>query len=203
MASSRFTLPVAVRAYTPPMSTAHPTRYHPVSVLLHWVLGLALIGLFAVGLYMTDLPFSPQRLKLYNWHKWAGVTLLALSVFRLVWRLTHRPPPLPRAIETAMPRWQRLAHHATHHGLYLLFFAVPLLGWAYSSAAGFPVVLFGVLPLPDFVPVSEELAGLIKPLHKLSAFTMMALVLLHVAGALKHQLIDRDGLLARMGLGRR
>ncbi|MDD3785594.1 MAG: cytochrome b/b6 domain-containing protein, partial [Hydrogenophaga sp.] len=120
------------------MSTAHPTRYHPVSVLLHWVLGLALIGLFAVGLYMTDLPFSPQRLKLYNWHKWAGVTLLALSVFRLVWRLTHRPPPLPRAIETAMPRWQRLAHHATHHGLYLLFFAVPLLGWAYSSAAGFP-----------------------------------------------------------------
>lgn len=203
MASSRFTLPVAVRAYTPPMSTAHPTRYHPVSVLLHWVLGLALIGLFAVGLYMTDLPFSPQRLKLYNWHKWAGVTLLALSVFRLVWRLTHRPPPLPRAIETAMPRWQRLAHHATHHGLYLLFFAVPLLGWAYSSAAGFPVVLFGVLPLPDFVPVSEELAGLIKPLHKWSAFAMMALVLLHVAGALKHQLIDRDGLLARMGLGRR
>jgi len=202
MASSRFTLPVAVRAYTPPMSTAHPTRYHPVSVLLHWVLGLALIGLFAVGLYMTDLPFSPQRLKLYNWHKWAGVTLLALSVFRLVWRLTHRPPPLPRAIETAMPRWQRLAHHATHHGLYLLFFAVPLLGWAYSSAAGFPVVLFGVLPLPDFVPVSEELAGLIKPLHKLSAFTMMALVLLHVAGALKHQFVDRDGLLSRMGWGR-
>lgn len=203
MASSHFTLPVAVRAYTPPMSTAHPTRYHPVSVLLHWVLGLALIGLFAVGLYMTDLPFSPQRLKLYNWHKWAGVTLLALSAFRLAWRLTHRPPPLPPAIEVAMPRWQQLAHHATHHGLYLLFFAVPLLGWAYSSAAGFPIVLFGVLPLPDFVPVSEELAGLIKPLHKLSAFTMMALVLLHVAGALKHQLIDRDGLLARMGLGRR
>ncbi|MDD3787057.1 MAG: cytochrome b/b6 domain-containing protein, partial [Hydrogenophaga sp.] len=106
------------------------------------------------------------------------------------------------AIETAMPRWQRLAHHATHHGLYLLFFAVPLLGWAYSSAAGFPVVLFGVLPLPDFVPVSEELAGLIKPLHKLSAFTMMALVLLHVAGALKHQFVDRDGLLSRMGWGR-
>ena len=185
------------------MTSASASRYHPVSVLLHWVLGLALIGLFAVGLYMTDLPFSPQRLKLYNWHKWAGVTLLALSALRLVWRLTHRPPPLPPAVEAAMPRWQKLAHHATHHGLYLLFFAVPLLGWAYSSAAGVPIVLFGVLPLPDFVPVSEELAGLIKPLHKWSAFAMMALVLLHVAGALKHQLIDRDGLLARMGLGRR
>ncbi len=185
------------------MNSTPALRYHPVSVLLHWVLGLALIGLFAVGLYMTELPFSPQRLKLYNWHKWAGVTLLALSAFRLVWRLTHRPPALPVAIEAAMPGWQKLAHHATHHGLYLLFFAVPLLGWAYSSAAGFPIVLFGVLPLPDFVPVSEELAELIKPLHKLSAFAMMALVLLHVAGALKHQLVDRDGLIARMGFGRR
>lgn len=185
------------------MNSTPALRYHPVSVLLHWVLGLALIGLFAVGLYMTDLPFSPQRLKLYNWHKWAGVTLLALSAFRLIWRLTHRPPALPVAIESAMPSWQKLAHHATHHGLYLLFFAVPLLGWAYSSAAGFPIVLFGVLPLPDFVPVSEELAELIKPLHKLSAFAMMALVLLHVAGALKHQLVDRDGLIARMGFGRR
>lgn len=185
------------------MNSTPALRYHPVSVLLHWVLGLALIGLFAVGLYMTDLPFSPQRLKLYNWHKWAGVTLLALSAFRLIWRLTHRPPALPVAIESAMPGWQKLAHHATHHGLYLLFFAVPLLGWAYSSAAGFPIVLFGVLPLPDFVPVSEELAELIKPLHKLSAFAMMTLVLLHVAGALKHQLVDRDGLIARMGFGRR
>ena len=185
------------------MNSTPALRYHPVSVLLHWVLGLALIGLFAVGLYMTDLPFSPQRLKLYNWHKWAGVTLLALSAFRLIWRRTHRPPALPVAIESAMPGWQKLAHHATHHGLYLLFFAVPLLGWAYSSAAGFPIVLFGVLPLPDFVPVSEELAELIKPLHKLSAFAMMALVLLHVAGALKHQLVDRDGLIARMGFGRR
>lgn len=185
------------------MNSTPALRYHPVSVLLHWVLGLALIGLFAVGLYMTDLPFSPQRLKLYNWHKWAGVTLLALSAFRLIWRLTHRPPALPVAIEAAMPGWQKLAHHATHHGLYLLFFAVPLLGWAYSSAAGFPIVLFGVLPLPDFVPVSEELAELIKPLHKLSALAMMALVLLHVAGALKHQLVDRDGLIARMGFGRR
>jgi len=202
-ASSAFAPACGPTSYTAGVNSTPALRYHPVSVLLHWVLGLALIGLFAVGLYMTDLPFSPQRLKLYNWHKWAGVTLLALSAFRLIWRLTHRPPALPVAIESAMPGWQKLAHHATHHGLYLLFFAVPLLGWAYSSAAGFPIVLFGVLPLPDFVPVSEELAELIKPLHKLSAFAMMALVLLHVAGALKHQLVDRDGLIARMGFGRR
>jgi cytochrome b561 len=86
--------------------------------------------------------------------------------------------------------------------LYVLFFAVPLLGWAYSSAAGFPIVVFGLWQLPDFVPISESLADTLKLLHKLSAFGLAGLVLLHVAGALKHQLIDRDGLLYRMGWGK-
>ena len=70
---------------------------------LHWVLGLALAAMFGVGLYMADLPFSPLRLKLYNWHKWAGVVILSLSLARLLWRLTHRPPDLSRQIETACP----------------------------------------------------------------------------------------------------
>lgn len=183
-----------------PSPSAHYSR---TAIALHWLLGLALIGLFAVGLYMTGLPFSPQRLKLYNWHKWAGVTLLALSLLRLLWRLTHRPPALPQAIADAMPRWQHWAHHGTHHALYGLFFAVPLLGWAYSSAAGFSIVLFGVLPLPDFVAADKALAALIKPWHRFSAYAMAALVGLHVAAALKHQWIDRDGLLARMWPGRR
>ena len=185
------------------MSETVPAPYHPVSVALHWLLGVALIGLFVMGLYMSELPFSPQRLKLYNWHKWAGVLVLTLSFVRLMWRLTHRPPALPVTLVQRMPVWQRAAHHATHAGLYVLFFATPLLGWAYSSAAGFPIVLFGMWPLPDFVPVSEALAEAIKPLHKFSAFAMAALVLLHVAGALKHQLIDRDGLLRRMAWARR
>ncbi|MDO9480584.1 MAG: cytochrome b [Hydrogenophaga sp.] len=184
------------------MFEAPISRYHPVAVALHWLLGVALIAIFSLGLYMADLPFSPQRLRYYSWHKWAGVTVLVLSFVRLFWRLTHRPPALPVAIERAMPAWQRMAHHATHHGLYGLFFAVPLLGWAYSSAAGFPLVWFGVVPLPDFVPVSEALADVLKPLHKYSALAMAALVVLHVAGALKHQLVDRDGLLQRMGVGR-
>jgi cytochrome b561 len=178
--------------------TPSDSRYHGLSILLHWVLGAALIAVFALGAYMADLPFSPQRLKLYSWHKWAGVVILILSLLRLVWRLTHRPPALPASIADAMPGWQRAAHHATHHGLYLLFFAVPLIGWAYSSAAGFPIVLFGLLPLPDFVPADKALAELIKPWHELSAFALAGLALLHVAGALKHAVIDRDGLLQRM-----
>ena len=180
------------------MSTPTVARYHPVARALHWVLGLAILGLFAVGLYMTDLPFSPQRLKLYNWHKWAGMVILGLSVLRLLWRWAKRPPALPEAIEAAMPGWQRQAHRLTHLGLYALFFVVPLVGWAYSSAAGFSIVLFGQLPLPDFVPVNPDLAEAIKPWHELSAFALVGLALLHVLGALKHAVIDRDGLLRRM-----
>jgi cytochrome b561 len=177
-------------------------RYSLVAIALHWLLAAALVAVFVLGVYMHELPFSPQRLKFYSWHKWAGVIILALSLLRLIWRATHRPPALPPAIEAAMPAWQRFAHHATHHLLYALVVLVPLLGWAYSSAAGFPVVLFGVLPLPDFVPVDKSLAEMLKPWHATTAFAMAALVLLHVAAALKHQWLDRDGLLVRMLPGR-
>ena len=172
------------------MSNVSPSSYTRVAVALHWLLAFALFGVFAVGIYMADLPFSPQRLKLYNWHKWAGVTILLLSAARLAWRLTHRPPALPEAVRAQMPAWQRWAHHATHHALYLLFFGVPLLGWAYSSAAGFPIVWFGLVPLPDFVPASEALADVLKPLHKFSAMAMAVLVVLHVAAAFKHQWVN-------------
>src|SRR5574343_386541 len=99
------------------MSSTTHTPYTRTAVVLHWALGLFWLGMVAVGLYMVDLPFSPQRLKLYNWHKWAGMLLLVLSVARLLWRLTHRPPALPAAIQNAMPRWQAWAHHPTHLGL--------------------------------------------------------------------------------------
>lgn len=184
-------------------ASTEPARYSGVAIALHWVLALALLGMVGFGLYMADLPFSPARLKLYNWHKWAGVCVLVLSLARLLWRLTHRPPALPAAMQAAMPAWQKLAHHGTHAALYALFFAIPLLGWAYSSAAGFPIVVFGVLPLPDWVPVSPDLAEVLKPLHKWAALTLTALVGLHVAAVVKHQLIDRDDLLWRMWPGRR
>lgn len=181
-----------------PAHAEPPKRYSAVAVVLHWLLALVILAMFGVGLYMTDLPFSPQRLKLYNWHKWAGVTFLALTLLRLVWRMTHRPPALPLALTRTMPGWQTRAYHATHHVMYLLFFAVPLVGWAYSSAAGFPIVWFGQIPLPDLLPVNKELAELIKPLHKLLALALMALAGLHIAAAVKHQWVDRDGLLGRM-----
>ncbi len=174
-------------------------RYGAVAIGLHWLLALMIFGSLGVGLTMTDLPFSPLRLKLYNWHKWAGITILLLSALRLLWRLAHRPPALPSNVIAAMPAWQRHAHSVTHSLLYLLFFAVPLTGWAYSSAAGFQVVWFGVLPLPDWVSVNKELAdAVLKPLHAACALSLGGLVLLHIAATLKHQWIDHDGLFWRM-----
>ncbi len=177
-----------------PSSLSSPApRYTAVAIGLHWLLALMIVVSFSVGLYMQDLPLSPTRLRLYNWHKWAGVTILALSALRLLWRLTHRPPP-----DVPMPAWQSRLAHAGHTLLYVLFFAVPLVGWAYSSASGFPLVWFGVLPLPDFVPVDKSLADAIKPWHGWLAKLLALLVLGHVAAALKHHFIDRDGLLERM-----
>jgi cytochrome b561 len=170
--------------------------YDGVAIALHWLLALLIVVAFFIGLSMTELPLSPLRLRLYNWHKWLGVAVLALSAARLVWRAAgHRPPPLPEHT----PAWQRAAYRGTHGLFYALFFVVPLLGWAYTSAVGVPVVWFGVLPLPDFVPRDKPFGDdVLKPLHEAASYLLAAIVVVHVAAALKHQFVDRDHLLARM-----
>lgn len=169
-----------------------------LSVLLHAVLGAALVLTFCFGLYAAGLPFSPARLKQINWHKWAGICILAASVLRLAWRLAHPPPAAP----ANTPLWQQRAAQASHTLMYALFLAVPLAGWAYSSATGFPVVLFGVWPMPNWVPRSDELAATLKLAHWLLAYALASLVLLHVAAALYHHWVLRDRLLERMSLRR-
>lgn len=172
------------------------TRYDPVAIALHWAIAVLLIGLLCMGLYMTSLAFSPARLRLFNWHKWFGMTALALMIVRTLWRVRHRAPAF-----AAMPRWQILAAQATHGLLYMLAIAAPLAGWVYSSAAGFPVVLFGVLPLPDLVTASEPLAQTAKQWHHWLVYLLGACVLLHIAAVAKHQWLDKDHVLARMGIG--
>jgi cytochrome b561 len=187
-----------------PSAAAVTARYGTVAMALHWLLAVLITASFGVGLYMTSLSFSPLQLKLFNWHKWAGITILALSALRLLWRLLHRPPPLPSRIAAGMPGWQLVAHGGMHLVLYALFFIVPLLGWAYTSARGLPVVLYGVLPLPDLLPLDKDMAeNLLKPLHHAGAFALAGVAALHAVAALKHHVVDHDGLLDRMWIGPR
>ena len=169
-------------------------RYTGVAIGLHWLIGLMILGSFGVGLYMVDLSLSPTKLRLYSWHKWAGVTIFTLVLIRCLWRITHAAPVLP----SEMPRWQRLAAEASHYLLYALMIAIPLSGWLMSSAKGFQSVYFGVLPIPDLLVKNEALGETLALVHKTLNFSMIALVIVHAAAALKHHFIDKDDILRRM-----
>jgi len=168
-------------------------KYSLTAIVIHWLAALMILCAIAMGVYMTGLPMSPARLKLYNWHKWLGVTILVLSFVRLGWRATHRPPA-----DLPMPLWQRRAAHISHGLMYALFFAVPLVGWTYSSASGFSVVVFGILPLPDLVAPDKALADVLKSLHAGLALTLGAVIALHFAAVIKHQLLNKHDILSRM-----
>lgn len=170
------------------------TRYTPAAVALHWIIALLIIGNLFFGLYVADLSLSPDKLRYVSWHKWVGVTVLLLAAARLAWRLRHAPPPLPASI----PAWEARASRITHGLLYALFFAAPLSGWLFSSAAGFQTVYLGVLPIPDLVPKDRELAEILRVVHRSINYAMAAAIVLHAAAALKHHFHDRDEVLARM-----
>lgn len=174
-------------------------RYTSTAIALHWLIGIMILISFAVGFYMSGLKFSPEKLKLYNWHKWAGVTIFTLVLIRCVWRLTHAVPPPP----AGMPAWQHRVAEATHYVLYALMIVIPLSGWLMSSAKGFQTVYFGVVPLPDLVSKSEDLGNTLQLIHKSLNYTMIGMVVLHAAAALKHHFIDKDEVLRRMLPGRR
>lgn len=170
------------------------SRYTTTAILLHWLMAIGLIGNFALGAVMHELDFSPAKLQLYAWHKWAGVTLFALLLARLAWRIGNPPPPLPGTLSALARQAAGLAHAM----LYVLMLAIPLSGWLMSSAKGVPTVWFGVLPLPDLVGKSAGLGHFLEEVHERLNFALLVLVGIHVAAALKHRLIDRDDILARM-----
>lgn len=175
-----------------------PMQYTRTAVTLHWLIAVLIFVTFPLGLYVEELTLSPTKLKLISYHKWIGVTVFSLVLLRLLWRATHTPPPLP----PTTPRWQQWASNAVHASLYVLMLAVPVSGWLMSSAKGVQTVWFGVLPLPDLVSKDKALGELLSEVHEVLSFTLMTLVLAHVAAALKHHFIDRDGLLRRMSFRR-
>lgn len=169
-------------------------KYTVTAMLLHWLIALAVLGLIGVGLYMTNVKLSPAVLKLYVQHKSTGLLVLVLMLLRLLWRLRHRPPPLP----DTMPRWQLRVSSVVHCTLYLLLFAMPITGWLMHSASGFPLRWYGSFLVPNLIARSSDSVVFWKQAHEVCAWMLIALILLHIVAALKHHFIDRDGLIARM-----
>jgi cytochrome b561 len=170
------------------------TRYSYVAIFLHWLIAVLIIAAFALGVVMVDIPgLTPTKLRYFSWHKWLGVTVLALAALRLLWRLWRGAPPA-----LAMPRWQQRASAIGHGILYLLMFAVPLSGYFYSLAAGVPVAYLGLWLMPVLIEADPVLKPVLKQLHLALVYTLLAMVMVHVLAAIKHQFIDRDGVLRRM-----
>lgn len=171
-----------------------PRAYTRTAIALHWLIALLILAALPLGLTMTGMDLSPQKLKFYAWHKWLGVTLFGLAALRLLWRAGHPAPPWPQT----MPAWQRRAAHGLHWALYVLMLAIPLAGWLMSSAKGFQTVYLGVLPIPDLLAKDEALGGILAGVHAALAYALIALLVVHVAAALKHHFIDGDDILRRM-----
>lgn len=172
--------------------TAGP-RYTRVAIWLHWLIGLAVIANIGLAMLTEGLPRETQRAAM-DVHKALGITVLALTVIRIAWRLGHRPPPLPATIRT----WQRLLGKVTHFLFYALLILLPLSGWVWMSAAGRPIDFFGLFAIPVIVAPNEGLADVMHDRHEVLGLTMLALAAIHILAAVKHQFVDRAGLIGRM-----
>jgi cytochrome b561 len=174
-------------------------RYDRVAQTLHWLIAAAVIGQIALGLWMIDIPKSPAgvRADWFNLHKSTGMTIGLLVFVRLAWRLTHRPPALPASV----PQWQRRAAATSHWLLYACMLAMPIAGYLGSTFSGYPIKYFG-LTLPNWGWKSDDLKEFFSAVHLGGAVLFAVLIALHVLAAIKHLVVDRDGVFQRM-VGRR
>lgn len=173
-------------------------RYTKVAIVLHWVIALLIIGQLIGGKVMMAMDPAPLKYEIFQLHKSFGLTILILSVLRLVWRLTHKPPSLP----DGMKPYERLGAKLSHIGFYVLMIGIPLAGWVMVSASTRQIStkLFKVITWPDFPGVtrSEGFENLMKDVHEYMAYAAIALILLHVGAAIKHHYINKDDVLHRM-----
>ena len=168
--------------------------YTAIARLLHWLTALLVLGMLGVGLWMVGLPIGLTKLYVYAWHKWIGLTILVLTVLRLLWR-TYRPSPtLPGTVAA----WERRLAPWAHGALLVLLLAMPVSGWLMSSAGGVSVRWFGLIDLPDLVPREALTFEMLRTLHHWLAWMLIAVLALHVAAVAYHDLFRRDGVFRRM-----
>lgn len=169
-------------------------EYGVIAKFFHWVIALIIFTLFGVGLYMADLPVTPAKFELYGLHKSFGILVLSLVVLRFLWKMGNSTPELPKH----MSMIEALGAKGAHLVLYLLMFGMPLSGWLMSSAAGFPVSVFGLFTLPDLIAANKEYLEYLEYFHEYAAYFLMAVVFVHMAGALYHHFYYKDTILKRM-----
>jgi cytochrome b561 len=169
------------------------TRYGLGPQLLHWLVVVLVAVQFLLAEAVEEANAGAERLATLGWHRSIGLTILLLAVIRIAWRFLDRPPPSP-----PQPEWLEGTAALTHWGLYVLLFTLPLTGWMNSSSAGDAVSWFGLVELPGLVGASESLHESLGEVHETLATLLLVLAGVHVIGALKHQFIDRDGLISRM-----
>ena len=169
-------------------------RWGPVSQFLHWLIVALILGQGVVGLLMTEMRNSPDKVQVYSLHKSFGLTILALALLRLAWRW-YAGAPRPVA---GMPRWQEFAARASHIGLYALLFALPLTGWLLNSTSGFPLSWFGLVKLPALAGKDHDMHEFYEETHELLWWVLVALALVHAAAAFYHHLFQHDATLMRM-----
>ena len=168
-------------------------RFAPVQRALHWLMAACIIAMLFIGVGMVST-VMPKYLALISIHKTLGVTILALVLLRLAVRLRYGAPALP----VDLPAPMKLAAHLSHYALYGLMIAMPLIGWAMLSAGGYPIVLYGPWGLPPILPQNATVYAVLREAHTLFAYLLFATVLVHLAAALFHGLVRRDGVLESM-----
>ncbi len=173
------------------------TRFSAVQRLLHWLMAIGILAMLFIGVGMVST-IGRQYVPLLIAHKTLGIAILVLALVRLLVRFVSGAPTLP----ADLPEPMRLAAHLSHVGLYALMIGMPLIGWAMMSAAAYPIVLFGGIRLPPILPQSASLHTMLWSAHFYLAFAFFALVMVHLAAALFHGLVRRDGVLQTMLSGK-
>jgi cytochrome b561 len=172
-------------------------RFSAVQRLLHWLMAIGILAMLFIGVGMVST-IGRQYVPLLIAHKTLGIAILVLALVRLLVRFVSGAPALP----ADLPEPMRLAAHLSHVGLYALMIGMPLIGWAMMSAAAYPIVLFGGIRLPPILPQSASLHTMLWSAHFYLAFAFFALVMVHLAAALFHGLVRRDGVLQTMLSGK-
>lgn len=181
-----------------------PATYHVIAAAVHWLTALLVLAIFPIGIYMAEFVDDSNillKFQLFQWHKSIGITILLLTLFRIIWRLSHKVPPLPENLKP----WERAAARITHVGFYVLLLIVPLTGWAAVSSApiAIPTYLYQTIPWPHISwiaesPNKEALNIIFVRGHFVLMIAMTLTIALHLGAVAKHTFILRDNTLERM-----